>query len=274
MSGDDRSVVGRRTAAGLVLTVLVAMGLAACGGGESADVSVRCTVYDNDASVAFTFAGKVTEKESTEGCGSLAQHFSSSSSYWRSGTPPLPKAEPELVCALEMPAKEKQSGVVYVESNPESVSGLGTELCGSLAHAGWTESSAPTGSTWVHAWRAEQGRIQAAEKAERVAREEVEAEREAESEAWHACETDAQEKLDAEREAIQAEYEPLETGSTEHIYEVQEEAEELELQAEGRELHSIGRCQRQIERKDRAEPGAESGPGSGVVEPEAGTEYR
>jgi hypothetical protein len=267
-------------AAGVVVAVIV---IAAVGGsGEPANVAIKCTAYQSDDSVSLTFVGKVTQKEADEGCGSVAQQLSSVNSYWRTGTPPLPESEPELTCALEAPAEEKVSGVVYIESNPESFSGVGTHLCGLFAHGGWTETLAPTGSVWIHAWRAEQQRVQAVEEEERAEQEAVEeqqaqeteerqAEEDREQEAWTACETDAQEKLEEEREAIQAEYEPLETGDAEHIYEVQEAAEELELEAESRELHSIGKCQRRVENRSYAEP--EPGQ-SGVINPEAGTEYR
>lgn len=271
------------TAAVVGVVVAVIVILFVNGSSEPANVAVKCTVYESDASVSFTFVGKVTQKES-ESCVSLAQQFSSARSYWRAGLPPLPKVEPELDCALEVPAKEKQSGTAYIESNPESFSSVGTQLCGALAHAGWTETLAPTGSVWIHAWRAEQGRIAAAEEEEHEEQEAIEeqqrqeaesqqAEEEREQEAWTACETDAQERLDAEREAIQAEYEPLETGDAEHIYEVQEEAEELELEAESRELHSIGKCQGEVEQESYAQPEGEAAE-PGVVNPENGTEYR
>lgn len=235
-------------------------------GSEPANVAIKCTVYDSDASVSFTFAGKVTEKESKGGCVSLAQQFSSVNSYWRTGTPPLPEAEPELICALEVPTQEKQSGTAYIESNPESFGSIGTRLCGALAHAGWTETLAPTGSVWVHAWRAEQSRIAAAEEQEQADREAEAAVVEEEVQAINECDERAWATEEAEDEAIEAETRERIKASSRN-WEV-----ELEIEEEGwaREEEAQSRREAAEERCESA--GQEAEPG--VVEPESGTEYR
>jgi hypothetical protein len=240
---------------GVVIAAVVIV--AGSGGSEPANVSIKCSVSDSDGSTALSLQGKVTKKESKEGCDQLAAKLSGPNSYWRVGLPEPPSTYPEIVCGLNAPKGEQ--GTAIVEVAPESVSSVGTRICGTLAHEGWTQF---THGGVEGPWQVETSEAKefeeetlAAEEAvqEKEAQEAAEvrqaeqAELEEEEAAYYACETDAREKLDAEREAIQAEYEPLETGDAEHIYEVQEEAEELELAAEGRELHSIGKCQRRIE---------------------------
>jgi hypothetical protein len=241
--------------AGVVIALIVIV--AASGGNEPANVSIKCSVSDSDGSTAFSLQGKVTKKESEEGCDQLAAKLSGPSSYWRVGLPEPPSGYPEIVCGLNAPKGEQ--GTAIVEVAPESFNSVGTRICGSLAHEGWTQF---TQGGVIGPWQAETGKAEQAEEeveaAEAAVAEQEELEAEAEREAaeaeteeveraYYACETDAQEKLNAEREAIQAEYESLETGDAEHIYEVQEEAEELELDAEGRELKDIGKCQRRVE---------------------------
>jgi hypothetical protein len=235
---------GTAALAGVVVAVVVILFV---GGSEPANVAIKCTVYDSDASVSFTFAGKVTEKESKGACVSLAQQFSSVNSYWRTGTPPLLESEPELVCALEVPANEEQSGTAYIESNPESFGSSGTRICGALAHAGWTETLAPTGSVWAHAWRTEQSRIVAAEEQEQAEREVEEAEYEEEEQAINECTERAWTKEEAEDEAIEAETQErtkASSGNWEVELEIEEEGwakeEEAQSQREAAEEHCEG----------------------------------
>jgi hypothetical protein len=255
---------GMAALAGVVIAVIVI--LAVGGGSEPAHVAIKCTVYDSDASVSFTFAGKVTEKESKGGCVSLAQQFSSANSYWRTGMPRLPESEPELVCALEVPAKEKQSGTAYIESNPESFGSIGTRICGALAHAGWTETLAPTGSVWAHAWRAEQSRIVAAEEQEQAEREAEAAVRDEEERAINECDERAWAKEEAEDEAIEAETQERIKASSRN-WEV-----ELEIEEEGWAKEEEAQSRREAAEERCENAGEEVEPG--VAEPEGGTEYR
>lgn len=255
---------GTAVLAGVVIAVVVI--LAVGDPSEPANVAIKCTVYDSDAGVSFTFAGKVTEKESKGSCVSLAQQFSSANSYWRTGTPPLPESEPELVCALEVPAEERQSGTAYIESNPESFGGIGTRICGALVHAGWTETAAPTGSVWAHAWRAEQRRIVAAEEQEQAEREVEAAEREEQEQSINECDERAWAKEEAQVEAIEAETEER-IKSSPRAWEV-----ELEIEEEGWEKEEEAQSRREAAEERCESVGEEAEPG--VVEPEGGTEYR
>lgn len=121
---------------GIIAAVIVIV-VVSGGGDEPANVSIKCPVSDSDGSTALSLQGKVTQKESEEGCDQLASKLSGPNSYWRVGLPPPPSTYPEIICGLNAPKGEQ--GTAIVEVNPESLGSDGTQICGSLAHEGWTQ---------------------------------------------------------------------------------------------------------------------------------------
>jgi hypothetical protein len=246
----------------------------ATGGGEPANSAIKCTVSNSTGTVAMTIKGRVTKKEAEDGCTELAARLSGGGSYWRVGLPlSEPGTPPEIMCGLNAP--EGEGGPATVEYNPEASSAEATTICGNLAHKGWTTfTHGGVEGPWQFEYQQQQELTEESEAFEVGLAEEQELEAEAQREAedaeveevdraYYACETDAEARLRSEREAIQTEYKPLETGDAEHIYEVQQEAEELELDAEGREFKEIGKCQRRVE-----EAAGEAATESGLVAPE------
>jgi flagellar biosynthesis GTPase FlhF len=234
---------------GIVAAVIVVV--VSGGGDEPANVSIKCSVSDSDGSTALSLQGKVTQKESEEGCDQLAAKLSGPNSYWRVGLPPPPSTYPEIICGLNAPKGEQ--GTAIVEVNPESLGSDGTQICGSLAHEGWTQF---TQGGVIGPWQAATGEAEEAEEeaaaAEEAIREEerqeaaeVEeeeiAESEAEESAVYACEERAEAKEHSELKTIERETEeavaaaPTESKEyaiEEQGYEREEEAYEREFEAQ------------------------------------------
>lgn len=254
------------TAIVIGIIAAVAIIVAVSGGSEPANVAIKCSVSDSDGSTAFSLQGKVTKKESEEGCDQLAARLSGPESYWRVGLPEPPASYPEIVCGLNAPKGEQ--GTAIVEVNPESFSSVGTRICGGLAHEGWTQF---TQGGVVGPWQAETGKAERAEEEalaaeeavreqERAEAEEVEAEELAESEAEEAaiysCEERAEAKEKSELEVIEGETEEAVAAEPdeEKQYAIEEDGYEREEEVYEREFEAQERCE--------ADGGSEAGGGS------------
>jgi hypothetical protein len=140
----ERPVIAWGATAALAGAIAVAVVIVAVGGGSGpTGVPIKCSVYASDGSVRLTLRSEVARGKAERGCDGLAAKLSGQGRHWRVGTPPLPKREPRLVCALDAPAGE--SGAAVVEDNPESPSSVGTSLCGEFLRDGWTQAEAQVG---------------------------------------------------------------------------------------------------------------------------------
>jgi hypothetical protein len=219
---------------GIVVAAVVVI-VAVSGDSEPANVSIKCSVSDSDGSTAFSIQGKVTQKESEEGCDQLAAKLSGPNSYWRIGLPEPPPTYPEIVCGLNAPKDEH--GTAIVEVNPESFSSAGTRICGSLTHEGWTQF---THGGVEGPWQAEAFERERQEAA-KIEEEKI-AESEAEEIAIYACEERAEAKEATELEMIERETEEeavaAEPNEEKHYaieeagYEREEETYEREFEAQ------------------------------------------
>lgn len=230
---------GTAVVAGVVLAVvvIVLVGRAA----EPANVAINCSVYDSDGSVRLTLRGKVTQKEAESGCDGIAAKLSGEGRYWRVGTPALPENEPRLACTLDAPAGEG-FGVAIVEDNPQSFSGLGTSLCGELAHDGWTQAEALTGP-WQHEYDIALQAEEAVETEEQEIREEEQAELERREQVIYRCEEKAQAAEEVQLEAIESETEARMEGASEsREYEIEDEGWAKEEEAWERGEAAIEAC--------------------------------
>ncbi len=100
------------------------------------EVSTSCTLYLSGADARVTFDGQA----SAQSCRSGVQNWSDANAFWAVGNPP-PTGALATVCSLQAP---DASVSVTVEDSGGALSG--TSICGTLAHAGWTQNSAATGA--------------------------------------------------------------------------------------------------------------------------------
>ena len=139
-----------------VVGILAVAGLAGCGGGGTAaprsatgstDTSAGpdvvagdvppppCTLHQSGTDVRVTFDGEA----SAAACHSAVQNWSDANAFWSIGNP-QPTGQLQTVCSLVAP--DATVSVIVEDSGSAFV---GTSLCGTLAHAGWTQAAAAAG---------------------------------------------------------------------------------------------------------------------------------